>query len=218
MAQIILFDLDGTLTDPKEGITRSVAYALSELGIEVEDLDQLTPFIGPPLMEGFSELYGLDEESCLKAIKAYRKRYGEKGWSENKVYPGMEDMLETLCASGKRLGVATSKPEAYAVKILESFGLDKYFEHITGPSLTDNKSTKAMVVKEAMECFGVPENDHGNVLMVGDRRHDIAGAHANNVKGVGVLYGYGSLEELQKAGADIIARDVADLKAKLILS
>lgn len=210
----ILFDLDGTVTDPKEGITKAAAAALASFGIH-EEPDDLTRFIGPPLDESFPEFYGFDGEQTNMATVKFREYFARQGWLENVPYPGMSALLAELRAAGKRLVIATSKPEVFAVKILEHFGMARYFDVICGAPL-DNQAgaKKAAVIRSALKRAGI--DDLRDAVMVGDRRHDIAGAHEVGLEAVGVLYGYGSREEHEAAGADLIAEDIAALK-KLLL-
>lgn len=209
----ILFDLDGTLTDPKDGITRSVAYALESFGIHVENTDDLCCFIGPPLLDSFMEYYGLTEAQSQEAIAKYRERFGPIGLFENQVYPGIIQMLEHLKSLGKRLIVATSKPTVYSVEILKHFGLYDYFEFVSGSELDGTRTDKAEVIAYALEHTGITELSEA--VMVGDRRHDIIGAKKNGLKSIGVLYGYGSREEFQAAGSDHMAETVAELELLL---
>ena len=204
----LFFDLDGTLTDPGLGITNSVMYALAKFGI-YEERSELYKFIGPPLLDSFREFYGFSEEDSLKALSYYREYFGEKGLFENEVYDGIRELLEELREAGHHLLVATSKPTFYSEKILNHFGLDKYFEYLSGCSMDEKNSPKADIIRKALSvCKAAPED----VLMIGDRKHDIIGAKANGVKSIGVLYGYGDLTELTLAGADHIAETVEDIK------
>ena len=199
MWKTILFDLDGTLTDPKEGITKAVAIALNRFGIR-EEPGNLTHFIGPPLDESFPEFYGFDREQVAVATETFREYYVRQGWLENVPYPGMAELLRDLQAAGKRLLVATSKPEVTAVRVLEHFGMAQYFDRICGAPLDNQEGArKANVIRSALDWAG-PGWDAGNTVMVGDRRHDVAGAHEVGLPCVGVLYGYGSRAEHEKAG------------------
>lgn len=210
---VILFDLDGTLTDPKVGITKSVAYALAQDGIEVSDLNDLCTFIGPPLKISFMQEYGYDEDKAQDAIQQYRVYFERKGMLENEVYPGIEEILKELREQGKLMLVATSKPWVYAKQILQHFHLDSYFLDICGSELDGTRSRKDEVIAHALASHGLKAKD---CVMVGDRMHDIAGAKANRMRAVGVLYGYGSLSELGDAGADYIAKDIEALKNILL--
>lgn len=212
---IILFDLDGTLTDPKEGITKCVAHGLKHFGIEVENLDSLTTFIGPPLIDSFMEFYGFTREQATEAIEKYRERYGEVGWAENIPYTGIHELCVKLKAAGKKLLVATSKPEGPAVRIMEHFGLAPYFDLIGGAPLDNSeRGRKAAVIRDTLERAGV--TDLSRCVMVGDRLHDIHGAHEVGLPVIGVLYGYGDRAEHEAHGADYIAANLAELEALLL--
>ncbi len=210
----ILFDLDGTLTDPAVGITTSVAYALKKFGIEVDDISQLNHFIGPPLLDSFMEHYGFSEEKAQMAIDHYRERFRVKGLYENVVYDGIENMLGELKNSGRKIILATSKPEPFAREILRHFGLEKYFLFAAGSNFDGTRSAKAEVIEYALESAGVA--DKSAAVMIGDRKHDIIGAQKAELDSIGVLFGYGSREELESAGATYIAETVEDI-SKLIL-
>ena len=211
----ILFDLDGTLTDPKEGITRSVAYALEHFGIKVDDLDTLTKFIGPPLVDSFSGFYGMSEEDSLLAVDKYRERFRATGWAENVPYGGIAELLSDLKKAGKRLSLATSKPEKFAVKILHHFDLAQYFDLICGaPMDAPRGHGKVDVIEDALARLGITERS--GVAMVGDRLHDIEGAHKAGLPCVGVLFGYGDRAEHEKYGADYIVEDMAQLREFLL--
>ena len=202
MFDTILFDLDGTLTDPGEGITNSVAYALRKYGIEVSDRSELYKFIGPPLKDSFMKYYGFDEDKAEEAIAYYREYFRDTGIFENRVYEGVEDMLRGLQANGKRIVLATSKPEEFAIRILEHFGLRKYFTVVAGASMDSSRSKKGDVIAYAISLCESFEKY--TAVMVGDREHDIIGAKENGLKSIGVLYGYGDEKELKTAGADYI--------------
>lgn len=209
MFDTILFDLDGTLTDPGEGITNSVAYTLGKYGIEVSDKRELYKFIGPPLVDSFMKYYGFDEAEALQAVEYYREYFRDTGIFENKVYDGVEDMLRRLHADGKRVVLATSKPEEFAVRILQHFDLKKYFTVVAGASMDSSRSKKGDVIAYALSmCPGICKT---TAVMIGDREHDIIGAKQNSLKSVGVLYGYGNEDELKKAGADCIAATPAEI-------
>ena len=211
----ILFDLDGTLTDPGMGITNSVMHALTHFGITVTNRSDLYRFIGPPLMDSFMEYYVLTEEQAVEAVRVYREYFADKGWAENTVYSGIEVLLADLVAAGKMLLVATSKPQIFAERILVHFGLDKYFTHICGVALQAPRGySKADVIRDALDRAGV--SDLTTAVMVGDRHHDIDGAKVVGMDSIGVLYGYGDRTEHEAAGADAIAESVATLKAMLL--
>lgn len=214
MFENILFDLDGTLTDPGVGITSSVAYALESYGIKVEDKTKLNCFIGPPLHESFMKFYNMSTLLAFDAITKYREYYNDRGIFENQVYCGIPGLLAKLKASGKTVIMATSKPECFAKRIAEHFGIDKYFDCITGSELDGRRVDKAEVIECALERMKI--TDRSTCVMVGDRRHDIIGAEKTGLSSIGVLYGYGSLEELEECGADRIADTVSAL-ADLLL-
>ena len=212
MPKSILFDLDGTLTDPGEGITNSIVYALDKFGISVSDKKDLYKFIGPPLYDSFVKYYGFSHENANLAISYYREYFAPKGLYENTVYKGIEDMLGFLADKGVKLIVATSKPEKYARAIIAHFALDRYFDDIIGATMDEKRNTKDAVIAYAIEkCKIVPQN----AIMVGDRLHDVLGAKANGMRSIGVLYGFGSYKELSDAGADMIVKDVEQLKKTL---
>jgi len=217
MKKYFLFDLDGTLTDPKEGITTCVQYALHSLGIEEPDLDRLESFIGPPLKDSFMEFYGMDEEQAQAAVKKYRERFNDKGLFENEIYPGIAPMLQMLSEKGFRLAVASSKPTVFVEKILEHFGIRQYFKVVVGSELDGSRTSKDQVVMEALrQLFGAKPILYHEVYMIGDRRFDVEGARAMKVESVGVTYGYGGMEELREAHADYIVESVEELREFLL--
>ena len=210
----ILFDLDGTLVDPRVGITCCVQLALARSGIEVADPDALTPYIGPPLAESFSRHHGLDAESSLLAIGHYRERFSAIGWLENQVYPGIPELLEALHARGARLIVATSKPTVFAEQIVAHFGLAPWIDLVAGSNLDNTRVAKAEVIAHVLAAR--PEIDPARAVMVGDREHDAIGARANGIPAIGVAYGYGQPGELTNAGFTAIVESVEKL-AKLLI-
>ncbi|KRR13559.1 HAD family hydrolase [Bradyrhizobium jicamae] len=194
----IYFDLDGTLTDPKPGITRSIQYALQRLDHPtIPTADELTWCIGPPLRASFVRLLGSDH-SADHAVSFYRERFSDVGLYENGVYDGIGEVLTSLCASGHRLFVATSKPHVFAERIIDHFGLRHHFERVFGSELDGTRVDKSHLLEYALKEVGV---DPSKTLMIGDRSHDMVGAKNNGMKGIGVLYGYGSRDELLGAGA-----------------
>lgn len=205
------FDLDGTITDSSLGITNSVMYALKKFGIAEHDRRKLYPFIGPPLTASFREYYGFSEEEALRAVAYYREYYQDKGIFENRVYDGFGEMLGKPKAAGKRLAVATSKPEPYARRIIDYFELSSYFDYVAGMELGGGRGTKAEVIRYALAVCGIGDKDKAGVLMVGDREHDVFGAKEAGIDCLGVLYGFGSREELERAGADYIAGSVEEI-------
>ena len=209
MYSYVLFDLDGTLTDPELGITNCVMYALEKFGIKVEDRKSLRPFIGPPLMYSFQEFYGLSEEESKQAVVYYRERFPTKGLYENEVYEGVVEMLQALKAQGKKVVLATSKPEIYAIEILKHFKLMEYFDYVAGATLDGSRGEKADVITYALQMSGI--TDVSKAVMVGDRNYDVLGAKENGLDSIGVLYGFGDYEELTQAGATYIAENVGDI-------
>lgn len=198
----LLFDLDGTLTDPFEGITNCLRYALEKLGCPCPGSRELSVYIGPPLRRNFAALLGSeDPETVERAVSLYRERFAELGLYENAVYPGVASMLDELRASSYNLFVATSKMRAFAEKILEHFGLSSYFVEVCGAEPDGRLDDKADLLRELLKTHRL---DTARTLMVGDRKHDVAAAKRNGVRALGVTYGYGSAEELREAGADII--------------
>ncbi|MHC3756655.1 HAD family hydrolase [Streptococcus suis] len=213
MYQTILFDLDGTLTDSGQGILNSVAYALEKMGIEEPDTANLNRFIGPPLYESFSRFCQLSPEDTQSAVDAFRVYFKEKGMFENQLYPGIIPLLEELRTAGKTLIIATSKPEIFAKQILEHFGIAHYFDVIAGASLDSSRISKADVIGYAINQL---EAFPKHAVMIGDREHDIEGARMHQLPAIGVLYGYGSKQEFEKAGATMIVETVQDLKKVLL--
>ncbi|HEL2146647.1 TPA: HAD family hydrolase [Streptococcus suis] len=213
MYQTILFDLDGTLTDSGQGILNSVAYALEKMGIEEPDTANLNRFIGPPLYESFSRFYQLSPEDTQSTVDAFRVYFKEKGMFENQLYPGIIPLLEELRTAGKTLVIATSKPEIFAKQILEHFGIAHYFDVIAGASLDSSRISKADVIGYAINQL---EAFPKHAVMIGDREHDIEGARRHQLPAIGVLYGYGSKQEFEKAGATMIVETVQDLKKVLL--
>ena len=203
MYSCILMDLDGTLTDPGVGITNSIMYSLEKLGIIEKDRTRLYRFIGPPLMEELRAVYHLSEQEGLDALAYYREYFSVTGLFENEVYEGIPEVLGKIRDAGKKLIVATSKPEIYTKRILEHFDLEKYFDYVAGSTMDSSRVQKSDVIAYAMNNTGYSPEE---TLMVGDRKNDIEGAAANGIRSVGVLYGYGSYEELSKAGADYYAK------------
>lgn len=209
MYQYILFDLDGTLTNPEIGITSSVMYALEKFNIKVEDRKELHPFIGPPLGDSFQRYYGLSEEESQLAIKYYRERFSVKGLYENEVYEGVDKLLQQLKESGKTLIIATSKPEEFTLKILKHFDLLKYFDYVAGATMDGSRGEKADVIRYALKISGI--KDKSKAIMIGDRKYDILGAKENGLDSIGVLFGFGDYEELSKAGADYVVKSVEEI-------
>lgn len=214
MKQYILFDLDGTLTDPMVGITKSVQYALKKFGIEVKDHTTLASFIGPPLRDSFCEQYGMSPEDANRAITYYREYYKPVGIFENELYEGIDSMLRVLKDQQHILVLATSKPEVFAERILEYFHIKQYFAFIAGADLAETRVKKEEVIRYALEQFPVPPQR--NVIMVGDRKYDIEGARQCGIPTVAVTYGYGSRDELAQAKPSKIVTTVKELEEYLL--
>ncbi|MBR6984560.1 HAD hydrolase-like protein [Ruminococcus sp. XPD3002] len=198
----LLFDLDGTLTDSTEGIINCLEHAIKQMGFEVpEDTNK---FLGPPIRQSFAEFLGMNDEQITEAVKIFRERYSTVGLFENRVYDGIPELLDRLRSAGKRLMIATSKPEVYAVRIADRFGMSPYFDIIGGAELDGSRDYKHEVIEYVLAKSGI--TDRSSVLMIGDRRQDVLGAHKTGLKCMGVLWGYGPVEELTQAGADYITR------------
>lgn len=210
----LFFDLDGTLTDSSQGITNSVAYALEHYGIHVEDKSTLRKFIGPPLRESYQEYYGFDPKLAQEAVWKYREYFDEKGIFENRVYDGIPELLAHLQKEGKSLIVATSKPVTAARMILDHFGLSSYFQGVYGSELDGRREKKEEVIRYALKQRGITDMDQ--VLMVGDRSHDVLGAAACGIRCVGILYGFGDRKELEEAKAFRIAATIQELEELLL--
>lgn len=214
MYQYILFDLDGTLTDSREGITKSVQYALGKMGIEETDLVSLEHFIGPPLFDEFRRCYGFDEAQAKQAVAAYRERFSEVGWKENLLFDGIPQLLAALQAAGKTLAIASSKPAVFIEKILDYFEIAQYFSVISGATLDGRIGTKTQVVRQALDLLGV--TDLTQAVLVGDRMHDAEGAQDCGIDCVGVTFGFGGEDELREAGLTKIAHDMQELQKLLM--
>lgn len=207
--KIILFDLDGTLSDPKVGITKSIQYALQKLDIVEPNLDKLECFIGPPIQVSFAEFYGFNEEKTQKAIDFYRERYKQKGMFENELYPNISLVLKSLKEQKYTLIVATSKPTVFAEQILKYFNIDQYFELIVGSNLDDTRTSKTEIIQYILDIY----KDHNldDFIMIGDRKHDIIGAKNVGIDSIGVTYGYGSIEELSQSNPTYIVESALQL-------
>lgn len=209
----VLFDLDGTLTDPEEGIVNSIVYALGFLGIKETDRASLRRFIGPPLKRAFMGEYGMSDSEAAFALQKYREYFSERGIFENRLYDGIGSFLAALKEEGKTVALATSKPTVFAEKILSHFGLSRYFDRTAGSELDGTRSDKAEVISHALGLLGNP--DRRGAVMVGDRLHDVEGAKKEGLYSIGVLYGFGSRAELTGAGADALAESVDELLSLL---
>ena len=211
---IILFDLDGTITDSKQGIAKSVQYALSHYGIEEPDVRKLYKFIGPPLRVSFRDFYGFDAQKAEEVLTKYREYYKDKGIYENLLYDDIKRVISELYDAGKKLILATSKPRIFAVEIMRYFDLEKYFDFIGGSELNGQRDDKAEVIRYVLEQTGI--SDLSSVVMVGDRKYDVLGAKEAGIDCVGVLYGFGDLKELTEAGANCIVEKAGELLDILI--
>lgn len=205
----ILFDLDGTLTNPYEGISKSVQYSLESFGITENNEETLKKFIGPPLIDSFKEIYSFSEEKAKQAVFKYRERYRVKGVYENVLINGVDSTLKKLKENGKKIYLATSKPLELAKIVLEEFSLTKYFDFIGGADLTFGRDKKSDVIEYVFKHCSI--TDRSKAVMVGDRMHDIIGAKSTDIKSIGVLCGFGSREELSEYGADYIVQDFSDI-------
>lgn len=211
----VLFDLDGTLTDPGDGIVNSVAYALKKYGIEVEDKKSLCKFIGPPLVVSFSTYYGFTEEKSREAISYYREYYKDKGINECKLFDGIKELLISLKNAGYEIALATSKPEIFAHRVLENYDIQNYFDFIGGATMDEiTRYTKEHVIEYVLS--NINQKDRTKILMIGDRHFDINGAKAYSLDSMGVTFGYGTYEELKKAGADYIVNSPKEIEELLI--
>lgn len=209
MYEYVFFDLDGTLTDPGLGITNSVMYALKKWNIEAKDRSELYKFIGPPLEDSFQKYYGFSEEDAMKSVHYFREYFRTKGIYENEIFAGTEKLLDMVKKSGRKVVLATSKPQEFAEIILKHFHIDQYFDFAAGATMDCSRNKKADVIRYALEEFGI--KDCSKVVMVGDREHDIHGAKENGLDSIGVLCGYGSRGELEAAGATYIVEKIEDV-------
>ena len=211
----VLFDLDGTLTDPAEGITASVNYALKKFGRDVDDMTLLYKYIGPTLVRSFIEFEGMTQEEACEGLKYYRENFIKEGIFQNEIYVGIEELLLKLKNSGYAIILATSKPEELAEQILEHFDIKRYFDFIAGNTLDEKRQTKREVIEHILNHY--PEIERENAIMVGDRRYDVEGAAQCGIDTIGVLYGYGGAEELSTAGAKLLARSPEDVYTKILM-
>lgn len=210
---IILFDLDGTLTDSSQGIINAIVYALKKMGLNDYDMSLLKKFLGPPLHESFEKFFHFDKKKSLQAVEYYREYFSTKGLFENEVYDGITDLLKILKGNGKTLILATSKPQPFTDRIMQHFDLVKYFDFIAGSNMDTTRSKKAEVIEYAVTECNI--KDKSSVVMVGDRAEDMIGAQTVGIDSIGVEYGYGTFDELKNAGATYIAKTVEELKSLL---
>ncbi|MDT5120750.1 MAG: phosphoglycolate phosphatase [Acidobacteriota bacterium] len=212
----ILFDLDGTLTDPEAGITRCLQYALDGMGVPCPAIAELHVYIGPPIRNALAEIMGTTDEALIEeALRLYRVRFAETGLFENEVFGGVPEMLEALRASSRRLFVATSKPQVFTERILDHFGLTNYFEGIYGSELNGKLDHKVELIRHVLSSASLQPEE---TLMIGDRMYDICGAKENRCFSLGVTYGYGSEEELRSAGADLVCDSPQEIAAHFLPS
>lgn len=220
MFQYCLFDLDGTLTDPREGITKSVQYALKKQGIDEPDLEKLETFIGPPLRDSFMTKYGMTQQQADETVVFYRERFAPIGVFENQIFEGIPEMLKVLSESGVKVAIASSKPTVFVEKILKHFDIDTYFDVVVGSELDGRRDSKEEVVEEALRQLGIMElsdtEKKASCAMIGDRKFDIQGAKAFGLTGVGVRFGFADEGELEAEGADYIVDTVKELQNLLL--
>jgi len=219
MYKNIFFDLDGTLTQSEFGIMAAAIKALNHFGIDTPSREILKKFIGPPLYVSFHDFYGLSEEDSREAIRIYREYYVKEGVYQAPLYPGIKEMLETLKVAGYTLMITTSKPENLAVTVAKNYEIEGYFDRIIGPSLDEHDPNKAILIKRALEALDIDEADKEalkSCIMIGDRFYDIEAANEIGIDSIGVLYGYGSEQELSEAGSTFIAKEVSDITAYIL--
>lgn len=216
MYQYIFFDLDGTLTDPREGITKSVQYALAKMGIDEPDLKKLEPFIGPPLVDSLMEYYDFTMEQAKKGVEYYREYFKPKGLFQNAVFEGAPKLLASLKAHGRTVAIASSKPEPFVEQILDHFQIRQYFDYVCGSTLDETRTKKEEVIEELLRRIGISDEEKKKVLMVGDRKHDVEGAACFGIPCLGVRMGFAAEGELEAAGAIAIADSMAEVE-KFIL-
>lgn len=216
MIKCAFFDLDGTLTDPKLGLTNSIYYGLTKFGVKVDSKEELKKYIGPELVPAFMSDYGMSKEEAYETLGYFREYFSTKGIFENVKYPGIDDMLKKLKEKGILVGLATSKPEPYAIQILEHFDLIKYFDFVCGNNMEETRGKKKDIIEFLINEIKNPDITREDIVMVGDRQYDILGAKEVGTKSIGVLYGYGSLEELSNVNPDYIVSSVKELEDKLL--
>lgn len=217
MYQYLMFDLDGTLTDPREGITRSVQYALRHMGIKETDLTKLEPFIGPPLLESFTEYYDFSMEQAREAVEYYREYFRVTGVYQNRLFDGVPELLADLKSHGKVIATASSKPEPFVRLILEHFHVDAYFDHICGGSMDESRLSKEDVIEELLcSRMRLPKEEWKHVLMIGDRRHDVEGAAKFGIPCLGLSMGFAAEGELEKAGAVLVVDSMEEIRTFIL--
>jgi phosphoglycolate phosphatase len=214
---LILFDLDGTLTDSGPGILNCLEYALQDQGIPIPEREEMRKLLGPPLVVTFCDVFGMNEEQASQAIDKYRERYHDVGLFENSIYEGVPELLAELQGAGLRLATATSKPEYSATRILQHFELDQYFDFIGAAALDGSRDSKNLVIAHTLQNTNTHPTSH-NIIMIGDRHHDVHGAKEHGIDTIGVLWGYGDADELQSAGVIHIAKNPVELRDLLLNS
>ena len=212
--KVILFDLDGTISDPKVGITKSVQYALKKMNIDEPDLDKLECFIGPPIQASFPEIYHFNDSETQMAVDFYRERFKEKGMFENELYAQIPDLLQALHDQKLILTVATSKLTEFAEQILQYFNIRQFFELVVGSNLDGTRTSKTEIIEYILQQY--PNHKLDEFMMIGDRKHDIIGANNTGIDSIGVTYGYGSLEELTQSNPTYIVDNIDELKGLLM--
>ncbi len=215
--EYIAFDLDGTLTNPALGLVNGFVYAFRKLGVDYGDEKLLCRFIGPPLIESWEREYSMTKEEAAQAVATFREYFSVYGWRENELYPGIKELLSELKAKGKKLLVATSKPEVFVHKILRLFGIHEFFDFIGAATLDHSRDSKSQVLSYVMEAAGIKEEEKGRCILVGDTKYDVEGARLCGIDSLGVTYGFGTAEELTAEGATYIAESVAEA-GKILLS
>ena len=211
---VIAFDLDGTLSDPSRGLIASFVYALKKMGVDYGEPESLKRFIGPPLYDEWQRVFGFTKEEATRALLIFREFYQVYGWWDNEIYDGVPKMLSDLKAAGKKIILATSKPEVFAIKILKMFDIAKYFDFIGGAATDKTRDKKAEVLEYSLNSIGI--TDRSGVILVGDRMYDAEGAGECGIDSMGVLYGHGSREEILSSGFTLIAETTADISKILI--
>lgn len=216
MYKYILFDLDGTLTDPREGITKSVQYALSHMGIEEPDLKKLEPFIGPPLIDSFMEYYGFSLEEARKATDFYRENFSVKGIFQNELFDGVPQMLQSLKENGRVVAIASSKPEPFVEQILEHFDIKQYFDYVCGSTLNETRTKKEEVIEELLKRMNLSAEEKKQMLMVGDRKFDVEGAAYFGMPCLGLTLGFAAEGELEEAGAAAVVDSIKEMQEYIL--
>lgn len=211
---IFLFDLDGTITEPKEGITKCVQYSLKAFGIDEPDLSKLECFIGPPLHKSYQDFYGFNEEDSFKLVAKYRERYSNIGIFECEIFEGIEEVFKAIKSAGGKIALATSKPEEFAIKLLEHYNISQYFDCVTGSFMDGRRTEKVEVIEEVFVRMKITDADKKRIIMIGDRKHDIIGANKAGILSIGVKYGYGIGNELEENGATYIVDTTMELCEK----